>query len=318
MMNEPTGSPSVSRVVVTGGRGFVGVHVVEQLRDRGMQVLVIDNLSTGHRDVEADPSVSFVQADFDSDEALGAIASFSPEAVVHLAALHYLPYCRTHPEETLRINATGTDRLLAGVDRLESLRRLVLASSAAVYGFSDEALTEDSALQPVDVYGESKILAERSVEEFVARRSETSAVMLRFFNVFGPRETTPHLIPGLVRQIARGEPVEVGNPWPRRDYVHVRDVAGAVGLSIDAAVDRPSTALNVATGRGTSVKEVIEILMELSGNTDAWNQDPDRVRDVDGDLVGDGSLARLMLGWEPAWTVERGLADLLKKELETA
>jgi UDP-glucose 4-epimerase len=317
-MNEPAPSPSVSRVVVTGGRGFVGIHVVEQLRDRGMQVLVIDNLSTGHRDVEPEPSVMFLQADFDSDEALRAIAAFSPDALVHLAAIHYLPYCRTHPDETLRVNATGTERLLAGLEDVESLRRLVVASSAAVYGFSDEALTERSELQPVDVYGESKILAERSVEGFVARQSEVSAVMLRFFNVFGPRETTPHLIPGLVRQIAHGEAVEVGNPWPRRDYVHVRDVADAVRRSLDTTVDRSSVALNVATGRGTSVKEVIEILMESSGNKDAWNQDPDRVRDVDGDLVGDGSLARSVLGWKPTWTVERGLTELLEKELESA
>ncbi len=317
-MDELTRSPSVSRVAVTGGRGFVGVHLVEHLRGHGMRVLVVDNLSTGHPDVAPDPSVTFVQADFDSDEALTEIASFAPEAVVHLAAIHYLPYCRTHPEETLRVNATGTERFLEGLDRLDGLRRLVVASSAAVYGFSDQALTERSELQPVDVYGESKILAEGSVNGFVQRRGDVSAVMLRFFNVFGPRETTPHLIPGLVRQIANGESIEVGNPWPRRDYVHVRDVAGAVCLSLDAAFDGASVALNVATGRGTSVKEVIEILMELSGNTNAWNQDPGRVRDVDGDLVGDGSSARSVLGWEPAWTVERGLAELVEKELETA
>jgi UDP-glucose 4-epimerase len=318
MEHERSHPTSVSRVVVTGARGFVGVNLVEHLAAHGMQVLAIDNLSTGHRDVEPDPAASFVQADFDSDEAIAAVVGFEAEAVVHLAALHYLPYCRTHPEETLSTNVTSTRRFLAALEPLESLRRLVLASSAAVYGFSDDGLTERSALQPVDVYGESKILAERSVTDFIAGRSETSAVMLRFFNVFGPRETTPHLIPSLVRQIARGEQVEVGNPWPRRDYVHVLDVCSAVCLSLDAALDRPTIALNVATGRGTSVKEVIEILMERSGNTDAWNQDPGRVRDVDGDLVGVGSRARSVLGWEPAWTVERGLADLLEKELETA
>ena len=318
MMHERPRPAVVSRVAVTGARGFVGVNLVEHLVDHGMQVLAIDNLSTGHQDVEPDPSVSFVQADFDSSGSVAAVEAFAPEAVVHLAAVHYLPYCRTHPEETLRVNATATSGFLEALSRLETLRRVVVASSAAVYGFGDEAFTERSELQPADVYGESKVLAERAVTEFAAGQPDVSAVMLRFFNVFGPRETTPHLIPTLVGQIARGEAIEVGNPWPRRDYVHVLDVASAVCAALDAPLERPSIALNVATGRGTSVKEVIEILMELSGNTDAWNQDPGRVRNLDGDLVGVGSLARSVLGWEPDWTVERGLADLLEKELETA
>jgi UDP-glucose 4-epimerase len=318
MAHERPHPASVSRVAVTGARGFVGVNLVEHLVGHGMHVLAIDNLSTGHKHVEPDPAVSFVRADFDSEESVAAVMAFAPDAVVHLAAVHYLPYCRTHPEETLRVNATATSSFLRELSQLGTLRRVVTASSAAVYGFGDEAFTERSALQPADIYGESKVLAERSVGEFVAEQDGMSAVMLRFFNVFGPRETTPHLIPTLVGQIARGEAIEVGNPWPRRDYVHVLDVCSAVCLALDSAIDSPSIALNVATGRGTSVKEVIEILMELSGNTDAWNQDPGRVRNLDGDLVGVGSLARSVLGWEPDWTVERGLTDLLEKELETA
>ena len=213
------------------------------------------------------------------------------------------------------MNASATKRFLARLRGVESLRRLVFASSAAVYGFSDDELTELSEPKPVDVYGESKLLGEHFVDEFVDARADISALILRFFNVYGPRETNPHLIPTLLQQISRGDAVEIGNPWPLRDYVHVRDVVRAVCLSLDAAVDRPCTTLDIATGRGTSVEEVVELVAMITEHHVEWHQDPRHRRRIDGNLVGTGARARAVLGWEPVHSLEHGLSELLREEL---
>lgn len=305
-------------MLVIGGAGFVGHHLVPRLLADDREVVVIDNLSRGSMERFGphlgDSRLQIVRGDVtDAVLVREVVAGIRPTAVFHLAANHFIPYCVAHPSETVLVNVVGTQLVLDALAPVPDAR-LVFASTADVYAPSDRPHREDDPIGTTNVYGASKRFCEELFA--LARRAEPGRriVVARLFNVFGPGETNPHVLPDMLAQLREGNVLRLGNLEPRRDYVHTSDVADA--LARCAAYDGPETVFNVGTGRGTTVRALAVALGEVLGRTLRIEPDPARVRPVERmHLVADVELARQALGWTPRTTLHEGLRDLVRREI---
>lgn len=297
---------------MTGGLGFIGNELVRQLR-RARAVAILDNRSrvAPRLDDLADVPVHDVDVT-DAPAVRALVQRLRPERVFHLAALHYIPECNAAPERTLRVNVEGTLAVLNAC-AAAGVCRVIFASSGAVYADSAAPLAEGAPLAPVDVYGWSKAFAE-DLCRWAAHALRLQVVAARLFNNFGPRETNPHLIPEIVSQLRRGNVLRLGNLTAVRDYVHTRDTAAALVALADADVPE-FVAVNVATGTGASVRDIVAALAAQLARPLCIEVDPARLRPADKEeQVADVALLRRMTGWAPRVTLEAGLRDLVRFE----
>ena len=297
------------RYLVTGGCGFVGSALVRRLLAEPCEVVVVDDLSRGSVE-NLGPDQDRVRViEQDVTQSLGRIfSSFQPHAVIHLAALHFIPDCDADPARCLRVNVDGTRSVLEAASALGDPVSLVLASSAAVYAPADGPHREqEDSLGPVDVYGYSKLWAEELAAGFAARTG-TAVGIARLFNVFGPGETNAHFIPSLISQMKAGKSVRLGNLSSKRDYVFVDDVADALLRLARYGLDGQSATVNVGSGRAYSGNEVVEALAGLAEAGVAPVTDPSRLRPVDRPvLLADPTLAQKLLDWTPRTSLIEGL-----------
>jgi len=300
-------------VLVTGGAGFIGSHVVERLDDIGATVLTIDNCFAGSESLVPD-GVQLKQIDIRDDELKAIVTEFDPDAIVHLAAIHYIPYCNANPEETFQVNVMGTRNLLSVAREVPGLEKMIFASSAAVYPPRDGANSESSQTGAMDIYGETKLVGEDLAELFHAQTGVPTAAA-RLFNVYGPNETNEHLIPAILKQVRDGErQIGLGNLSPKRDFIHVSDVSSAI-TTLLRDFDSSFRAYNVGTGTEYSVREVVEKTSEALGEEIEIVQDEDRVRESDRPhLKADVSRLREEFNWEPEVDFVTGLRNLLDEE----
>jgi UDP-glucose 4-epimerase len=300
-------------VLVTGGAGFVGSQLVETLSEDGANLLAIDNCFAGSDSLVPD-DVRFERTDIRDDSLSELVEEFDPDVIVHLAALHYIPYCNDHPEETFQVNVMGTRNLLEAAGEASNLSTVVFASTAAVYPPREGPNAEGSPTGPMDIYGETKLVGEDLMQLF-ARRTGISTVSARLFNVFGTNETNDHLIPAIVEQVRRGDrKIDLGNLTPKRDFVHVSDVVEAI-MTLAQEFQGGYDTYNVGTGTEYSVREVVEQTSEALGEEIEIDQDDDRVRESDRPhLQADISRLRREFGWEPSVDLVTGLEELLHQE----
>ena len=297
------------RVLVTGGAGFIGSHLVERLLELGEQVAVVDNLTRGRRAWLASGAELYELDICDAAGLRRTLPEIAPDLVVHLAAMHYIPAVDEAPALARAVNIGGTEALLDALGPTPPAV-LLFASTAAVYpdvrGPVDEACTPG----PVDLYGETKLEGERLVEGFGARHG-TRTVVARIFNVVGRRETNPHVVPEVVEQLRSGASVvRVGNVTPRRDYTDVRDVADALCRLLTTTT--AETVFNVGSGRSVSVLDVIETCGEALGRAVDVEVEQGRVRALDrAELVADNRRLRAAVGWEPGRPLASTLRELL-------
>ena len=306
---------------VTGAAGYLGSHVVEHLLARGTPVLAVDDLSTGrgayldaHR---ANPR--FTLAKQDIRDAAGLRALFErhrPAAVVHLAALHFIPACAADPPLTVSLNVHGTQCVLSAA-RAAGAERVWFASTGDVYVPDDKPHHEtNSPTGPFNIYGLSKLMGEQLVALESRLRPDARFVVGRLFNLYGPRETNPHILPEIFDQLRAnpGATLRLGSLWPKRDLVPVADAARAVVATLDAAPAGVTT-VNVASGEAVSMQHVLDLIGELRGKPLSIETDSAKVRPVErGHLQADVTKLRQMIGWTPHADLRRGLADLLASE----
>jgi UDP-glucose 4-epimerase len=308
--------------VVTGAAGYLGSHVVEQLLARGTPVLAVDDLSTG-RTAHLDPHWSnplFMLAEQDIRDAAAMRTLFErhrPVAIVHLAALHFIPACAADPPLTVSLNVHGTQSVLSAA-RAADADRVWFASTGDVYVPDEKPHNEEnSPTGPFNIYGLSKLMGEQLVALEAQLRPEARFVVGRLFNLYGPRETNPHILPEILGQLQANPAatLRLGSLWTRRDLVPVADAARAVVAALDAAPAGVTT-VNVATGVAVSMQEVLDLIGELRGTPLVIETDPAKVRPVErGHLQADVGKLRQMIGWAPHADLRRGLAELLAVEL---
>lgn len=312
------------RVMVTGGAGYVGSHVCAALAAAGHAVTIYDDLSEGH--VEAVDSLGVPLIEGSILDAAGldaALAKSRAEAIVHMAARCLVGESVEKPGAYWRVNVIGSLMLAEAMERA-GVGMLVFSSSAAVYGQPDvEVIEETVATEPCNPYGRTKLVFEQALVDLSAA-GRLRYVALRYFNAAGahasgkigedhPVET--HLVPNLLKAtMGSVPPLRVfGTDYPTpdgtavRDYVHVEDLADAHLLALERlASGAGSLACNLGTGRGSSVREVIDAARRITGRQAPLSEAPRRAGDPPR-LVASGSLARRALGWSP----RRGLEEVI-------
>jgi UDP-glucose 4-epimerase len=307
---------NATRALVTGGAGFVGCRLVEALVGRGWDVWVVDDFSSGRRedltalgDGAAD---RIVRADVANAAAVAsAVAAARPAVVFHLAALHFIPHCERDPIRTLEINVVGTQAVLNAVEGQPGCR-MVLASTADVYAPSSEPHHERSAVAPSSIYGISKWTSERLVQRAGDRGVDYR--IARLFNIFGPGDRVPHVLPDIVNNLWRVGGLVLGRLDAVRDYVYVDDVVQAL-LAL-AEHDGPDRVFNIGTGEGRSVRDLVEGVEAACGFPLSVRTDPAKVRPTERpSLVCDPGLARTALGWAARTPFQDGIERVVAAAL---
>ena len=289
------------RALITGGKGFVGHWLAAHLKDGGDEVAVID-LET---DVADGAAVRRVMADV------------APDAIYHLAAMTHVGESWDDPSRVLRVNVLGTAEVLAAARTLPASPRVLVVSSAEVYGVvrpEQLPLNEQTPAAPASPYAASKLAAE-AVALQAWRGFDQPVLVVRPFNHIGPGQSPNFFVPALAKRIVEAKrsgagSLSVGTLSTRRDFTDVRDVVGAYRLLVERG--EPGTVYNVCSGRDVAMAEVAAQLLELAGADLTFETDPALVRPVDVPVLrGDASLLRSTTGWEPSIPLATTLADVL-------
>jgi UDP-glucose 4-epimerase len=297
-------------VLVTGGAGFIGSHLVAALVERGEKVRVLDNLSTGKLANLAPwrDQIEFIEADL-IDPAAVEQAVQGVDCVFHQAALASVPLSLKAPLDTHATCATGTLVLLDAARRA-GVRRLVYAASSSAYGDQPFSAKRESDLpMPLSPYGAAKLAGEYYCQAFAAAYG-FEAVALRYFNVFGPRQdaNSPYsaVIPLFVTALLQGRrPIIYGDGTQSRDFTYVGNVVQGNLLAARAA-GVSGRVLNIAMGQSTNLLELLSRLQQLLGTSIQPLFEPARPGDVH-DSLADITLARRLLGYAPTISFEEGL-----------
>ncbi len=305
----------MSTYLITGGCGFIGSHVAEALVKQKHTVFIYDNLSSGYKhNIEGFmDKITFIEADIRDVQALTS-AMQGVDYVFHEAALVSVFDSVERPKENHEINITGTFNVLSAAKK-SGVKRVVAASSSAVYG-NDPVLpkTEDMIPSPESPYALAKITMEYYMHVF-AELYGLETVVLRFFNVYGPRQDPSSMYSGVISRFsddifAGRKPTVFGDGLQTRDFIFVKDVVDANLLAMNSQTPGKGEIFNVATGCNTSLLELLENLKDLTGK----DVEP-RFKDYrKGDIrhsVADISRSRHELGFSPCYNLREGLSKLL-------
>ncbi len=299
----------MTRVLVTGGGGFIGSNLVRALIERGDTVRVLDNFSTGNRANLEGLDVEMVEGELRSYERVHN-AVRGTEVVFHLGALGSVPRSVQDPLTSSAVNVEGTLNVLLAA-RDEGVRRVVYSSSSSVYGPRRELpVTEDLPPDPISPYGVAKLAAERYCVSFSRVYESFESVVVRYFNVFGPRQSPSSqyaaVIPLFVTAIDAGEPVTIyGDGEQRRDFTYVANVVDGTIKAAEAA-GASGRIFNVAASAPVTVNTVAAAIGKVLGKPVEKTFEPPRIGDIR-DSWADVSAAREVLGWEPTVALEEGL-----------
>ena len=308
-----------STILVVGGAGYIGSHAVLALKNAGHEVVVLDNLVYGHRDLIEDVlKATLVVGDIGDRSCLDDLfAAYPITAVMHFAAYAYVGESVTEPAKYYRNNVTNTLTLLEAMKAAE-IKQMIFSSSCTTYGIPDcVPIMEDHPQQPINPYGFSKLMVEQMLSDFHSAYG-LNYVCFRYFNAAGAdpegrigEDHTPetHLIP-IVLQTALGTrpAVEIfGTDYPTpdgtciRDYIHVSDIAAAHLLGLNYLMEGgESTAFNLGNGNGFSVQQTIATAKKVKGRPIKTIASPRRPGDPPA-LVGSGEKAKYVLGWQPKY-----------------
>jgi UDP-glucose 4-epimerase len=303
------------KVLVVGGAGYIGSHMVKMLCHLGYAVTTLDDLSSGHRDAVL--SGDFVQGNFGDRRVLDTLLSRRFDAVMHFASFIQVGESVQHPDKYYRNNLTNTLGLLNAM-RDYGVDRFIFSSTAATYGEPQYTpIDERHSQQPINPYGRTKLMVEQALADY-DRAYGLKSVCLRYFNAAGAdpegqlgerHDPETHLIP-LVLQAASGRRSHIsvfGRDYDTpdgtciRDYIHIQDLCSVHWLALQSLVNgADSQAYNLGNGNGFSVQQIIDMAEQVTGRKipvmDAARREGDPAR-----LVADSRLARKQLGWQPQY-----------------
>jgi len=299
------------KILVTGGAGYIGSATAEALVKAGHSVSVYDSLVTGHRAAAPD-GAQFIHADLGDSHALAeAMKDGSFEAVMHFAAFIEAGESMKDPGKFFRNNFVNSLQLMETAVRT-GVGKIVFSSTAAVYRSSDRPLSEDSPINPTNVYGQTKLMTEQALDWYRQIHGLHFAA-LRYFNASGAlpgrgeaHQPESHLIPRVL-SVALGQLDAInvnGNDYPTpdgtciRDYIHIADLVSAHLLALDALGEKDKLTYNIGSGNGYSVREVIDTAREVTGHPIPAKEFPRRPGDP-ARLVASSEKIRRELGWKP-------------------
>ena len=294
------------KILVTGGAGFIGSHVVAAYLAEGHEVRVVDNLSTGRRS-NVPPAATLHEVDIHARELEGIFAAFRPDVVNHLAAQASVKVSSTDPVHDLEINGGGTARIASLCVEFGVKKLIYSSTGGALYGDPDYVpVPETHPIRALSPYGVSKRVGEMYID-LLSRTQGLEYTILRYANAYGPRQD-PHGEAGVVAiftgLMLGGETCTIdGDGEQMKDYVYAGDIARANVLALSKGTGH---AINIGTGKGTSVNAIFQALQRATGNASAARHGPARPGDVRSIWL-DSSLAGQLLGWKHAVEIDEGI-----------
>lgn len=298
-------------ILITGGAGFIGSHLNDLMTANGHRVVVIDNLATGKTE-NLKPGTQFHQADVLDEEAVcGIFQKERPEVVIHLAAQTSVAVSMRQPREDARTNVEGSIQVLEAC-RQSGVRKVLYASSAAVFGMPEYLpIDEQHPCRPLSAYGISK----HTVEHYLEMYQQTyglSFTVLRFGNVYGERQDPfgeAGVIAIFLNALQNGQELIIhGDGGQTRDFIYVRDAARAFLKALDAGDNQ---FINIGTGRGSSVNQLLEVMQNASGLPAAIRHTEGRPADIR-DSVIDSRKASRLLDWQASYDLQAGVESMLR------
>jgi len=301
----------MSKILVTGGAGFIGSHLVDALVERGHQVLILDNLSTGKKE-NINQKAKFLNLDLRDFKKIRP-AFEGVDFVFHLAALPRIPLSIAKPIETNEVNLTGTlNALIASKEA--GVKKFIYSSSSSVYGQQEKLpMKEDMKCDPLNPYALQKYVGELYCRIF-PEIYNLATISLRYFNVYGPRQseegTYVPVIGVFLKQKENGMPLTAtGDGEQTRDFTHVADVVRVNILAMESEKVGRGEAINVGAGKNHSINEIAKL---IGGEITYIPLPSGEMRHT----LADISLTKDLLGWEPKIKLEEGINNLLKNEQE--
>ncbi|CAN2169635.1 GalE UDP-glucose 4-epimerase [Candidatus Nanopelagicaceae bacterium] len=315
--------------LLTGGAGYIGTHIADEFTRNGKSVVIVDSLYQGLESritflrAKHGVEIPFIKCDIrDYNEIENVIREHKVDGIVHTAALKAVGESMEKPDEYFQVNLDATKELIE-IAKRNGVKKFIFSSTAAVYGSPDsmEPCKEDGPKAPISPYGDSKYQAESSVTAFI-NEPGNHGTSLRFFNVVGAAapelldNSVENLVPIVLGKLDKGQaPVIFGTDYPTtdgtciRDYVDVRDIARAHLAAANATTKLPP-AMNIGTGRGASVREIIKLVLDATNKSDAAViENPRRAGDP-AFLCADVTLAKSAMGFESQYSLEASIRSL--------
>ena len=315
--------------LLTGGAGYIGTHIADEFISNGKSVVIVDSLYQGLESrivflrAKHGVEIPFIKCDIrDYNEIESVIREYKIDGIVHTAALKAVGESMEKPDEYFQVNLDATKELIE-IAKRDGVKKFIFSSTAAVYGSPDsmEPCKEDGPKAPISPYGDSKYQAESSVTAFI-NEPGNHGTSLRFFNVVGSAapelldNSVENLVPIVLGKLNKGEaPVIFGTDYPTtdgtciRDYVDVRDIARAHLAAANATTKLPP-AMNIGTGRGASVREIIKLVLDATNKSDtAIIENPRRAGDP-AFLCADVTLAKSAMGFQSQYSLEASIRSL--------
>jgi UDP-glucose 4-epimerase len=300
------------KILVTGGAGFIGSNIVRLLIEEGHEVMVLDNLLSGHMEnLIPFPQAKFIKGDIrDAEQVEQAVKG--AEVIFHLAASVGNKRSIEHPLDDSDINVMGTLRIL-DTARRHGVRKVVISSSAGIFGeLKTLPIREDHPIEPISPYGASKLAAEKHGLAY-SYLYDMDVVALRYFNVYGVNQRYDaygNVIPIFAYRILRGEPITIfGDGEQTRDFINVRDVAQANYKA--AMAEGVSGAFNLGSATSVTINHLADMLCEAAGLEPQIQYGPPRPGDVR-DSLADISAANTAFGFTPSVTLDQGLPEYIR------
>jgi len=302
------------KILVTGGAGFIGRHLVQALVNNG-QVVVFDNLSNSSEGLlkSITDEFYFVKGDITNYDQISSVVS-GVDLVIHLAALISVKDSVNNPEKTKRVNVTGTENLIKACVK-NNVKNFIAISSAAVYGdlqTSDISLDEKSKTNPLSPYGQSKLEMENLIKQF-SIDNDFNSIILRLFNTYGEGQSSEYsgVISKFAENIRNQESLVIfGDGLQTRDFVSVVDVIDSIKLAMAKISEKRGDIYNIASGKSITIQELAKVMLSISGtNLEIRNVEPKKgeIRYSKASI----ELAKSQLGYEPTIRLEDGIKNFL-------
>ena len=322
-------TPQTQTWLLTGGAGYIGSHVADEFLASGKDVVIYDSLYQGlesrieYLRKKYNKEIPLIIADIrDTETFTKTLEQYKPYGIVHTAALKAVGESMEKPDEYFEVNFHATTKMLE-IIASHNIHHFIFSSTAAVYGAPDHSnpIKEDDQKNPISPYGASKLAAEDEVNKFLAIPGN-HGTSLRFFNVVGTAapelldNSVENLVPIVINKLKAGQPpIIYGTDYPTpdgtciRDYVDVRDIAGAHLAAADSTTTLP-LAMNVGTGRGGSVREVIKLVCEAAGRNEVVASEQDRRAGDPAFLCADVTLIKNAIGFSSKYSLEASTESL--------